>query len=123
MIIIAANLRNNRQKPRRRDLNLLRKLHRTPAATCHLGKQALEVHEIVAASAGCGVSPVVRVAEGQAWMIKRALDAGAHGILVPMLETADEARRYTESGFLMPSAMTDMIGLSQVFRQAFEGSV
>jgi 4-hydroxy-2-oxoheptanedioate aldolase len=32
------------------------------------------MHEAVAAIAACGVSPVVRVAEGQHWMIKRALD-------------------------------------------------
>ncbi|KAE8381648.1 Pyruvate/Phosphoenolpyruvate kinase-like domain-containing protein [Aspergillus bertholletiae] len=50
------------------------------------------MHEIVAASAACGVSPIVRVAEGQPWMIKRALDAGAHGILVPVIDTAEEAR-------------------------------
>lgn len=50
------------------------------------------MHEIVAASAACGVSPIVRVTEGQHWMIKRALDSGAHGILVPTLETVQEAR-------------------------------
>ncbi|RJE22974.1 2,4-dihydroxyhept-2-ene-1,7-dioic acid aldolase [Aspergillus sclerotialis] len=50
------------------------------------------MHEIVAAAAACGVSPVVRVVEGQRWMIKRALDSGAHGILVPMLETAEDAK-------------------------------
>ncbi|CAG9945786.1 unnamed protein product [Clonostachys rosea f. rosea IK726] len=54
------------------------------------------MHEIVAAAAACGVSPVVRVMEGQRWMIKRALDAGAHGILVPMLDTAEEARKVVE---------------------------
>ncbi|OQU96064.1 hypothetical protein CLAIMM_02200 [Cladophialophora immunda] len=51
------------------------------------------MHEIVAAAAACGVSPIVRVVEGQQWMIKRALDAGAHGILVPVLETPEEAER------------------------------
>ncbi|KAB8217298.1 Pyruvate/Phosphoenolpyruvate kinase-like domain-containing protein [Aspergillus novoparasiticus] len=50
------------------------------------------MHEIVAASAACGVSPIVRVAEGQPWMIKRALDSGAHGILVPVIDTAEDAR-------------------------------
>lgn len=49
------------------------------------------MHDIVAAAAACGVSPVVRVVEGQRWMIKRALDSGAHGILVPMLETVEDA--------------------------------
>lgn len=50
------------------------------------------MHEAVAAIAACGVSPIVRVQEGQHWMIKRALDAGAHGIIVPLLQTAEEAR-------------------------------
>lgn len=36
-------------------------------------------------SAGC--SPIVRVPAGESWLIKRALDAGAHGIMVPMCET------------------------------------
>lgn len=51
-----------------------------------------DMHDSVAAIAACGVSPVVRVADGQHWMIKRALDAGAHGIIVPLLQTADDAR-------------------------------
>ena len=50
------------------------------------------MHESVAAIAACGVSPVVRVAEGQHWMIKRALDAGAHGIIVPLLNTVEDAK-------------------------------
>jgi 4-hydroxy-2-oxoheptanedioate aldolase len=29
------------------------------------------MHEIVAAAAACGTSPIVRVTEGQHWMIKR----------------------------------------------------
>lgn len=31
-----------------------------------------------------GASPIVRVPSAEEWMIKRALDAGAHGILTPM---------------------------------------
>jgi 4-hydroxy-2-oxoheptanedioate aldolase len=50
------------------------------------------MHEAVAAIAACGVSPVVRVAEGQHWMIKRALDAGAHGIIVPLLQNVEDAK-------------------------------
>ncbi|RAH78889.1 2,4-dihydroxyhept-2-ene-1,7-dioic acid aldolase [Aspergillus japonicus CBS 114.51] len=54
------------------------------------------MHETVAAAAACGVSPIVRVVEGRPWAIKRALDSGAHGILVPMLETAEDARRIVQ---------------------------
>jgi hypothetical protein len=31
-----------------------------------------------------GASPIIRVPWNEEWMIKRALDAGAHGILTPM---------------------------------------
>jgi 4-hydroxy-2-oxoheptanedioate aldolase len=34
-----------------------------------------------------GVSPIVRVPADEPWMVKRALDAGAHGILVPMCDS------------------------------------
>ncbi|KAL3432026.1 Pyruvate/Phosphoenolpyruvate kinase-like domain-containing protein [Aspergillus tetrazonus] len=46
--------------------------------------------------AACGTSPMVRVAEGKHWMIKRALDAGAHGIMVPMIESVVDARTVVE---------------------------
>lgn len=51
------------------------------------------MHEAVAAIAACGVSPIVRVAEAQHWMIKRALDAGAHGIIVPLIESVEDAKK------------------------------
>lgn len=35
-----------------------------------------------------GVSPIVRVPWSEEWMIKRALDAGAHGIMTPMCHSA-----------------------------------
>src|SRR5579871_3912697 len=46
-----------------------------------------EMHECIANIAPYGVSPLVRVPDCQRWMIKRALDAGAHGIMVPLLST------------------------------------
>ncbi|KAL4907785.1 hypothetical protein BDW74DRAFT_148095 [Aspergillus multicolor] len=55
-----------------------------------------DMHDLVAAAASCGVSPIVRVSDTQHWMIKRALDAGAHGILVPMIESVDDAKRVVE---------------------------
>lgn len=48
------------------------------------------MHEAVSAIAACGVSPIVRIPDSQPWMVKRALDAGAHGILVPLLKTAEQ---------------------------------
>ncbi|OJJ42132.1 hypothetical protein ASPZODRAFT_2122782 [Penicilliopsis zonata CBS 506.65] len=60
------------------------------------------MHEIVAAAAACGVSPIVRVLEGQHCMIKRALDSGAHGILVPMLETVQDAENVVRASKFPP---------------------
>ncbi|KAH7026454.1 HpcH/HpaI aldolase/citrate lyase family protein [Microdochium trichocladiopsis] len=50
------------------------------------------MHDAVPAIAACGPSPIVRIPDMQGWMIKRALDAGAHGVLVPLLRTVDEAK-------------------------------
>ncbi|KAI5370239.1 Putative hpcH/HpaI aldolase/citrate lyase domain, pyruvate kinase-like domain superfamily [Septoria linicola] len=79
--------------------NLSRTIARTPGldwicVDCEHGNIAdADMHESVAAIASCGVSPIVRLPEGQHWMIKRALDAGAHGIIVPLLQTAEDARK------------------------------
>ena len=35
-------------------------------------------------------------------MVKRALDSGAHGVLVPLIYTADDARRLVESAKFPP---------------------
>ncbi|CAK4032374.1 2-keto-3-deoxy-L-rhamnonate aldolase [Lecanosticta acicola] len=76
--------------------NLSRTIARTPnldwiCLDCEHGNISdSEMHESVAAIAACGVSPIVRVADGQHWMIKRALDSGAHGIIIPLLHTAED---------------------------------
>lgn len=51
------------------------------------------MHESVHAIAACGISPLVRVAAPETHLIKRALDTGAHGIMAPMCNSADEARK------------------------------
>jgi 4-hydroxy-2-oxoheptanedioate aldolase len=46
-----------------------------------------EMYLAVGAIAAAGASPIVRIPAGEVWMMKRALDAGAHGIMIPMCET------------------------------------
>lgn len=46
-----------------------------------------DMYHAVGAVSTSGASPIVRVAGSEHWMIKRALDCGAHGIMVPMCET------------------------------------
>jgi len=41
----------------------------------------------------CGVSPLVRLTSNNMDQIKRIMDAGAHGIVVPMVNTADDAKK------------------------------
>jgi len=40
----------------------------------------------------CGVVPLVRVGENDATLIKRVMDAGAHGVIVPMVNSPEDAR-------------------------------
>ena len=53
----------------------------------------------------CGKSPLVRITSGDADQIKRVLDAGAHGIIVPSINTVCQAEavvaatRYAPHGF------------------------
>lgn len=61
------------------------------------------MHECVAAIAACGVSPVVRIAANEAWMVKRALDAGAHAIIVPLIYTADDAKKVVAAAKFPPT--------------------
>lgn len=60
------------------------------------------MHEAVPAIAACGVSPIVRIPDFQSWMIKRALDSGAHGILVPLLRTVDEVKQVVAAAKFPP---------------------
>lgn len=60
------------------------------------------MHDAVTAIATSGVSPIVRIADNQGWMVKRALDAGAHGILVPLIYSVDDAVRLVQSAKFPP---------------------
>ncbi|KAK4161987.1 Phosphoenolpyruvate/pyruvate domain-containing protein [Cladorrhinum sp. PSN259] len=60
------------------------------------------MHDAVPAIAALGVSPIVRIPDLQPWMVKRALDSGAHGILVPLIRTVDEVRKVVSSAKFPP---------------------
>ncbi|KAL3420911.1 2,4-dihydroxyhept-2-ene-1,7-dioic acid aldolase [Phlyctema vagabunda] len=60
------------------------------------------MHEAVPAIAACGVSPIVRIPDNQGFMVKRALDAGAHGVLVPLLYTVEDAKKLVLSSKFPP---------------------
>ncbi|KAJ5563057.1 Pyruvate/Phosphoenolpyruvate kinase [Penicillium sp. DV-2018c] len=50
-------------------------------------------YELTNAVAHEGASPIIRVPWPEEWMIKRALDAGAHGIMTPMCHSAEDAKK------------------------------
>lgn len=52
---------------------------------------------LAAASRGTGVAPFVRVPRGEYQFIARALDVGAHGVMVPMVESVEQARAIAEA--------------------------
>lgn len=56
----------------------------------HISDDAM--HDAVTAISAQGVSPLVRIRMTHTDLIKRALDAGAHGLVVPMINTAEDAR-------------------------------
>ncbi|KAG6008871.1 hypothetical protein E4U21_003682 [Claviceps maximensis] len=88
------------------------------------------MHEAVPAIAALGVSPLVRLPDLQSWMVKRALDAGAHGILVPLLRSAEQARQLVKAakfpprgnrGFgspIAPQCFNPMPSLTEYLQQA-----
>ena len=50
--------------------------------------------------AGC--VPLVRVGENDSLIIKRVLDSGAHGVIVPMVNTKEEAEKAVDSVYYPP---------------------
>lgn len=52
-----------------------------------------EAEELIRVVELCGAAPLVRLTSNDANQIKRVMDAGAHGIIVPMVNTRQEAER------------------------------
>lgn len=60
----------------------------------------------------CGVSSLVRVGANEPLLIKQAMDAGAHGVIVPMVNTKEDAQRAV-SAVKYPPEGTRGVGLSR----------
>ena len=59
----------------------------------HTGASLETMKAMVAGCRGIGLAPLVRVPRGEYHFIARALDVGAHGVMVPMVGSAAEAAR------------------------------
>jgi 2-dehydro-3-deoxyglucarate aldolase len=60
----------------------------------------------------CGCSPLVRLSENDSVQIKRVMDAGAHGVIVPMVKNAEDAIRAVESVYY-PTKGNRGVGLAR----------
>ncbi|KAH8700703.1 Pyruvate/Phosphoenolpyruvate kinase-like domain-containing protein [Talaromyces proteolyticus] len=69
----------------------------------HIGDDAM--HNSVAAISSLGVSPIIRIRGPAHDIIKRALDTGAHGIMVPQINNAEEARQIVASSKFPPQGI------------------
>ena len=52
--------------------------------------------QISVAALGAGIAPIARVPAGQHWLATRILDGGGLGIVMPHVDTADEAREIAD---------------------------
>jgi 4-hydroxy-2-oxoheptanedioate aldolase len=59
-------------------------------------------HALIAAMAGNTCVPVVRVATTKSWAVKPVLDAGALGLVFPMIRSADELQEGIRSALYPP---------------------
>jgi 2-dehydro-3-deoxyglucarate aldolase/4-hydroxy-2-oxoheptanedioate aldolase len=66
-----------------------------------LGYETLK--SLFAGCRGIGITPLARVPRGEYHFLARALDIGAHGVMVPMVESAAEARRIAEATHYPPA--------------------
>ena len=62
----------------------------------HTGWGMETVRQMLAAAHGTGMTPLVRVPAAQRQFVSPALDLGALGVMAPMVESADDARRLVE---------------------------
>lgn len=69
----------------------------------HIGDDSM--HNSVAAISGLGVSPIIRIRGPAHDIIKRALDTGAHGIMVPQINNAQEAEQIVQSSKFPPQGV------------------
>ena len=74
--------------------------------TLHQAEELIRVIDL------CGVVPLVRVGENSATLIKRVMDAGAHGVIVPMVNSVAEAQSSVEAVKYPPAGVRG-VGLAR----------
>ncbi|EIM79636.1 Phosphoenolpyruvate/pyruvate domain-containing protein [Stereum hirsutum FP-91666 SS1] len=68
------------------------------------------MHASAAAIAAQGCSPIIRIPAPENWLVKRALDTGAHGLLCPMMSTPAQARALVSYAKFPPAVGSSLVG-------------
>jgi len=86
------------------------------AITLDIAQDLIRVIEL------CGVVPLVRVGENDPNLIKRVMDAGAHGVIVPMVNSKDDAEKAVASVQYPPKGFRGVgLARAQKYGADFEG--
>ena len=86
------------------------------AITLHEAQQLIQVIEL----SGC--VPLVRVGANDANLIKRVMDAGAHGVIVPMVNSREDAERAVGAVKYPPQGFRGVgLARAQAYGADFEG--
>ena len=81
-----------------------------------------QTQELIRVIELCGVSPLVRVGHNQPNLIKRVMDAGAHGVIVPMVNTSEDAEMAVRSVKYPPLGIRGVgLARAQKYGDDFEG--
>lgn len=83
------------------------------AITLHQAQQLIQVIEL------SGVVPLVRVGENNPNIIKRVMDAGAHGVIVPMVNTKEDAIKAVNAVKYPPAGIRG-VGLARAQGYGFD---
>lgn len=73
--------------------------------TIDLEHSAITIHEaeeLIRIISLCGVPALVRLTSNDANQIKRVMDAGAHGVIVPMVNSREDAKKAVQSLYYPP---------------------
>ena len=63
----------------------------------HTGLSIESLKMLVATCGGAGIVPMTRVPRGEYHLLAPALDVGVHGVMIPMVENANQARDIVEA--------------------------
>lgn len=82
----------------------------------HTPLDLMDVVHVLQAVGNTKMVPVLRVPWNDAVIVKRVLDAGAHTLLFPFVQNADEARRAVAATRYAPEGVRGVAGMSRASR-------